>query len=123
MSGSPAPEEIIAWAAAEGLVLETFPVERVGELFYEEAARVTVAGQLALVILGYCRSGLENMRASSEFSEFPVKKTLDVVESLHGSKIELIVTRHDQPAAFVSATYGLLTGKPGSVSARWGRGC
>ena len=30
--------KIIAWAAAEGLVLETFPVERVGE-FYEEATR------------------------------------------------------------------------------------
>ena len=28
--------KIIAWAAAEGLVLETFPAERVGE-FYEEA--------------------------------------------------------------------------------------
>jgi len=30
--------KIIAWAAAEGLVLQTFPVERVGE-FYEEATR------------------------------------------------------------------------------------
>ena len=30
--------KIIAWAAAEGLVLETFPVERIGE-FYEEATR------------------------------------------------------------------------------------
>ena len=30
--------KIIAWAAAEGLVLETFPVERAGE-FYEEATR------------------------------------------------------------------------------------
>ena len=30
--------KLIAWAAAEGLVLETFPVERVGE-FYEEATR------------------------------------------------------------------------------------
>jgi hypothetical protein len=29
---------IIAWAAAEGLVLEALPVERVGE-FYEEATR------------------------------------------------------------------------------------
>jgi site-specific recombinase XerD len=28
--------KIIAWAAAEGLLLKTFPVERVGE-FYEEA--------------------------------------------------------------------------------------
>jgi hypothetical protein len=25
---------------------------------------------------------------------------------VYGSKIELIVTRHDQPAAFVAATYG-----------------
>jgi hypothetical protein len=30
--------KIIAWVAAEGLVLETFPPERVGE-FYEEATR------------------------------------------------------------------------------------
>jgi len=30
--------KIIAWAAAKGLVLETFPAERVGE-FYEEATR------------------------------------------------------------------------------------
>jgi hypothetical protein len=30
--------KIIAWAAAEGLVLETLPSERVGE-FYEEATR------------------------------------------------------------------------------------
>jgi len=30
--------KIIAWAAAEGLVLETFPPERIGE-FYEEATR------------------------------------------------------------------------------------
>jgi hypothetical protein len=30
--------KIIAWAAAEGVVLETFPVERVGD-FYDEATR------------------------------------------------------------------------------------
>jgi hypothetical protein len=30
--------KMIAWAAAEGLALETFPVERIGE-FYEEATR------------------------------------------------------------------------------------
>jgi hypothetical protein len=37
--------EIIAWAAAEGLVLETFPIERVGEFYEEgpaaEAPRIT----------------------------------------------------------------------------------
>ena len=123
MSGSPAAEEIIAWAAAEGLVLETFPVERVGEFVLRGGGSRNCRWTLALVILGYCKSALENMRASSEFSEFPVKKTLDVVEWLHRSKIELIVTRHDQPAAFVAATFGRLTGSPASVSARWGRGC
>ena len=30
--------KIIAWAAAEGVVLETFPAERVGD-FYDEATR------------------------------------------------------------------------------------
>ena len=41
----------------------------------------------------------------------PGEENLDVVESLHGSKIELIVTRHEQAAAFMAATYGRLTSK------------
>ena len=43
----------------------------------------------------------------------PGEENLDVVESLRGSKIELILTRHEQGAAFMAATYGRLTGKPG----------
>ena len=44
--------KIIAWAAAEGLLLKTFPVERVGE-FYEEATaaevpRITSRSKLGL---------------------------------------------------------------------------
>jgi hypothetical protein len=46
--------KIIAWAAAEGLVLETFPAERVGE-FYEEATR----GRSAF-FLAYCLGGKEH---------------------------------------------------------------
>jgi acetolactate synthase-1/2/3 large subunit len=33
----------------------------------------------------------------------PGEENLDVVESLHGSKIELIVTRHEQAAAFMAS--------------------
>jgi acetolactate synthase-1/2/3 large subunit len=43
----------------------------------------------------------------------PGEENLDVVESLRGSSIALILTRHEQGAAFMAATYGRLTGKPG----------
>ena len=52
----------------------------------------------------------------------PGEENLDVVESLHGSKIELIVTRHEQAAAFMAATYGRLTGKPGVCLSTLGPG-
>ena len=45
-----------------------------------------------------------------------------MVESLHGSKIKLIVTRHEQAAAFMAATYGRLTGKPGVCISTLGPG-
>ncbi|HMD72504.1 MAG TPA: acetolactate synthase large subunit [Steroidobacteraceae bacterium] len=43
----------------------------------------------------------------------PGEENLDVVEAIRGSSIELILTRHEQAAAFMAATYGRLTGKPG----------
>jgi acetolactate synthase-1/2/3 large subunit len=43
----------------------------------------------------------------------PGEETLDIVESLRRSSIKLILTRHEQGAAFMAATYGRLTGKPG----------
>src|SRR5215204_7779665 len=43
----------------------------------------------------------------------PGEENLDVVESLRNSKIELVLTRHEQAAAFMAATQGRLTGKPG----------
>jgi hypothetical protein len=39
--------KIVAWAAVEGLVLETLPSERVGE-FYEEATRGRSASHSAI---------------------------------------------------------------------------
>jgi acetolactate synthase-1/2/3 large subunit len=43
----------------------------------------------------------------------PGEENLDVVEALRRSSIELVLTRHEQAAAFMAATYGRLTGKPG----------
>ena len=52
----------------------------------------------------------------------PGEENLDVVESLRTSSIELIVTRHEQPAAFMAATYGRLTGRPGVCLSTLGPG-
>src|ERR1700750_543094 len=43
----------------------------------------------------------------------PGEENLDVVESLRKSSIELVITRHEQAAAFMAATHGRLTGRPG----------
>src|SRR6201996_6253277 len=43
----------------------------------------------------------------------PGEENLDVVEALRRSTIELVLTRHEQAAAFIAATHGRLTGKPG----------
>ncbi len=43
----------------------------------------------------------------------PGEENLDVVEAIRKSSIQLVLTRHEQAAAFMAATYGRLTGKPG----------
>src|SRR5215467_6187664 len=52
----------------------------------------------------------------------PGEENLDVVESLRKSSIELVLTRHEQAAAFMAATYGRLTGKPGVCISTLGPG-
>ena len=52
----------------------------------------------------------------------PGEENLDLVESLRRSSIELVLTRHEQPAAFMAATYGRLTGKPGVCLSTLGPG-
>ncbi len=52
----------------------------------------------------------------------PGEENLDVLESLRKSKIELVLTRHEQGAAFMAATYGRLTGKAGVCMATLGPG-
>lgn len=52
----------------------------------------------------------------------PGEENLDMLESLRTSRIKLIVTRHEQAAAFMAATYGRLTGKPGVCFSTLGPG-
>src|SRR5258708_18438749 len=57
-------------------------------------------------------AALENEGVDRIFG-IPGEENLDLVESLRKSSIELILTRHEQAAAFMAATHGRLTGKPG----------
>lgn len=52
----------------------------------------------------------------------PGEENLDMVESLRTSSIRLILTRHEQGAGFMAATYGRLTGKAGVCMATLGPG-
>src|SRR4051812_4746266 len=66
-------------------------------------------------------AALENEGVDRIFG-VPGEENLDVVESLRTSKIELVLTRHEQPAAFMAATHGRLTGKPGVCLSTLGPG-
>ncbi len=52
----------------------------------------------------------------------PGEENLDMLNSLRDSKIKLILTRHEQAAGFMAATYGRLTGKAGVCLSTLGPG-
>lgn len=52
----------------------------------------------------------------------PGEENLDFLQSLKNSSIRLVVTRHEQGAGFMAATYGRLTGKPGVCLSTLGPG-
>ncbi|WP_024517405.1 acetolactate synthase large subunit [Bradyrhizobium sp. Tv2a-2] len=66
-------------------------------------------------------AALENEGVERIFG-VPGEENLDLVESLRNSRIELVLTRHEQAAAFMAATYGRLTGKPGVCVSTLGPG-
>ncbi|TXL77201.1 acetolactate synthase large subunit [Vineibacter terrae] len=66
-------------------------------------------------------SALENEGVERIFG-VPGEENLDVVESLRQSRIQLVLTRHEQAAAFMAATYGRLTGRPGVCISTLGPG-
>jgi acetolactate synthase I/II/III large subunit len=66
-------------------------------------------------------SALENEGVTQIFG-VPGEENLDVVEALRRSSIKLVLTRHEQAAAFMAATHGRLTGKAGVCLATLGPG-
>src|SRR3984957_16800153 len=66
-------------------------------------------------------SALENEGVQRIFG-VPGEENLDVVEALRRSNIKLVVTRHEQAAAFMAATQGRLTGKAGVFLSTLGPG-
>ncbi len=64
---------------------------------------------------------LENQGVEYVFG-IPGEENLDVLESLRTSNIQLVVTRHEQAAGFMAATYGRLTGKTGVCISTLGPG-
>jgi acetolactate synthase-1/2/3 large subunit len=52
----------------------------------------------------------------------PGEENLDLIEALRGAPIRVVVTRHEQHAAFMAAAYGRLTGKAGVCLATLGPG-
>jgi acetolactate synthase I/II/III large subunit len=66
-------------------------------------------------------AALENEGVERIFG-VPGEENLDVVDSLRKSRIELILTRHEQSAAFMAATHGRLTGRPGVCISTLGPG-
>src|SRR6266481_946111 len=66
-------------------------------------------------------SALENEGVQQIFG-VPGEENLDLVEALRRSRIKLVLTRHEQAAAFMAATHGRLTGKPGVCLSTLGPG-
>ncbi len=64
---------------------------------------------------------LENEQVEYVFG-IPGEENLDFLDSLRHSSIQLILTRHEQGAGFMAATYGRLTGKPGVCLSTLGPG-
>src|SRR3954447_21321313 len=66
-------------------------------------------------------AALENEGVKQIFG-VPGEENLDIVEALRRSSIKLVVTRHEQAAAFMAATHGRLTGKAGVCLSTLGPG-
>jgi acetolactate synthase I/II/III large subunit len=66
-------------------------------------------------------AALENEGVQQIFG-VPGEENLDLVEALRRSAIKLVVTRHEQAAAFMAATHGRLTGRAGVCLSTLGPG-
>ncbi|MDA1043919.1 MAG: thiamine pyrophosphate-binding protein, partial [Verrucomicrobia bacterium] len=69
-----------------------------------------------LFIMALEREGVERIFG------IPGEENLDFLDSLSRSNIKLVLTRHEQAAGFMAATYGRLTGKAGVCLSTLGPG-
>jgi acetolactate synthase I/II/III large subunit len=81
-----------------------------------EATTMTMTKGSTLLVAALENEGVERIYG------IPGEENLDVVEAIRNSSIELVLTRHEQAAAFMAATYGRLTGKPGVCISTLGPG-
>ena len=95
-------------------VISVLERERDRQLTAQDLHRkaLAVTPRIGLATVYRTLAALENEGVERIFG-VPGEENLDVVESLRTSGIELVVTRHEQSAAFMAATYGRLTGTPG----------
>jgi acetolactate synthase I/II/III large subunit len=80
------------------------------------AEAMTMSKGSSLLVAALENEGVERIYG------IPGEENLDVVEAIRNSSIELVLTRHEQAAAFMAATYGRLTGKPGVCISTLGPG-
>ncbi len=52
----------------------------------------------------------------------PGEENLDIMDDIHSAGLEFVLTRHEQAAAFMAATVGRLTGRPGVCLSTLGPG-
>jgi acetolactate synthase-1/2/3 large subunit len=83
---------------------------------HDEAETPNQAKASDLMIEALEREGVEYIFG------IPGEENLDILESLRHSKIELVITRHEQGAGFMAATIGRLTGKLGVCLSTLGPG-
>lgn len=83
----------------------------------EDTVGATVKGKASDLLV----NALENEGVEYIFA-VPGEENLDVLESLRTSSIRLVLTRHEQTAGFMAATYGRLTGRAGVCMATLGPG-
>src|SRR3712207_5328354 len=98
-----------AWRVGKSAPATTSPMQQ------DEGEHTMTKGSDLLV------AALENEGVDRVFG-VPGEENLDVVEALRTSGIKLVLTRHEQPAAFMAATHGRLTGKPGVCLSTLGPG-
>ncbi|WP_196894419.1 acetolactate synthase large subunit [Aureivirga marina] len=74
-----------------------------------------------MTVAEYFVKNLENEGVEYIFG-IPGEENIDFIEALKSSSIKLILTRHEQAAGFMAATFGRLTGKPGVCLSTLGPG-